>query len=287
MLSRKLAEFERLSQLPSPEDLLQARKRRDQLWSEVQQQWQSISSTGNPSAETDQPSRFEPSSEVGTSNRDLSGEFTRSILDADKIADRLRNDAEQIAQHESMKSRLAEHQEQCKNQQAKLSSAVKDFQKSQLEWHSLWKPTGIVPLTPLEMMSWWDIFQSYRKLEMEHSSNLRTMQTYQTQRKSLMEPVAKLFSQLNAQGFLSHSESPSWETLESCIEHADTVQDRMLQHCTEKKRTGKADGICHSNRSGTQKTNRSGNDQVDRISVGMGGLCTSLEIIGIGKCSRK
>ncbi len=120
---RRLEEIRLGGAVPSEDDLIEARERRDRLWEEVR--------AGSP------PSTYE-----------------RSVREADEIADRLRREAGRVQEQ----ARLLADRDRLRRTVADLDAEVEESAAAERRlgesWRDLWRPSGIEPLPPRDMQPW-------------------------------------------------------------------------------------------------------------------------------------
>jgi len=140
--------------LPDPAQLAQARQRRDETWALVREQLLSKPGSGQRDlfgapAEAPAPARVR-----ATDRRTLARGFERALLDADQLADRLRADADRLAQrtaltHTAERARLA-----LARARDRLAANAAAEQAWTAAWTALWQPTGVPPAAPGPMLAW-------------------------------------------------------------------------------------------------------------------------------------
>ena len=140
-LAGKLMTLELTTAVPTEEDLAEARLRREAGWKLVRAAWLE---GGGPQAEVEAFGGGEP----------LDQAYEKSVHHADEMADRLRREAERVAQHAS----LVSERDRTGQEIRRLTEEGKELSKAQLnlqgEWQELWRAGGIDPLPPREMRSW-------------------------------------------------------------------------------------------------------------------------------------
>jgi uncharacterized protein YhaN len=137
----RLEELERAEEIPTQNDLLQARARRDSGWQAVRAAW--LDDDEEPGREFDE-------------TKALPDAFEESQRRSDEVADRLRADAERVAtkaQLEEKLGKLIREQEQLAEQEAELAIARTEHEEA---WSRQWAAIGIEPRTPVEMLEWID-----------------------------------------------------------------------------------------------------------------------------------
>ncbi|OQB75685.1 MAG: hypothetical protein BWX92_02491 [Deltaproteobacteria bacterium ADurb.Bin135] len=157
--------------VPTEDDLVQARSRRDAGWSLVLRSWKGHEEIDEEAASFDSEDK-------------LPRAYEKSVVNADEVSDRLRREADRVAQYASLaawqaaiKQNLVNSEEIRKQLGSRLSALVSD-------WSEQWKPAGINPLTPKEMRSWiarhTAILQKTCKVrELRQACNVITRQLYE------------------------------------------------------------------------------------------------------------
>jgi uncharacterized protein YhaN len=142
-VDRQLAELQRAGAVPSEEDLSRARAHRNHLWRRVRRAWLD----GEEMSQTP---------EAPGTRRDLAEAYQGSVDDADEVADRLRREAERVTRQATW---LAQREKSVKTlEQLAAESNTLDAELCQhrQQWHRLWQPVGMTPLSPREMRAWLD-----------------------------------------------------------------------------------------------------------------------------------
>ena len=128
--------------LPSIEDLQNNRTLRDRGWRSVRSVWLE-------QGEVDQG--FMDAMAYGT---DLARSYEKAVSIADDTADILRNDAEDVARAQALKSGIRDLADKVSENKKSQEIVEKSRAASWDEWKNLWQPLGIVPLKPREMAAW-------------------------------------------------------------------------------------------------------------------------------------
>lgn len=128
--------------IPTEDDLIKARRRREEGWRLVLRAWQ-----GGGLAAEHYISMF-PEAD------NLAKAYEISVFQADDISDRLRREADRVA---GMAKFMAERQVQTsKRDRLKEKLAQTDTERTALdtEWKNLWQSVDIIPKSPREMRIW-------------------------------------------------------------------------------------------------------------------------------------
>lgn len=131
-LSLRIKQLQQEFQIPTENDLQKAREHRDATWTTIRDQIQS--------------QQLPPIS--------LVKEFDAGLLATDRLADRLRSDAERVAQLADHLSELTTNEARQREIAAQL--AQMDVVKAGLDqgWQAEWSDLKVSPLPPREMQSW-------------------------------------------------------------------------------------------------------------------------------------
>ncbi len=146
-MQAELSRLERLGELPSEEALCQARELRDHGWCLVLANWK-----GNGSTE-----EFVP----GTP---LEEAFPQTILQADGIADRMREHAEAVAQAEEKRFQIIQTEKQNLELNATIEELKNKLKVAQTSWEAEWRPCGITPSIPAEMEEWREAWSRFKDI---------------------------------------------------------------------------------------------------------------------------
>jgi uncharacterized protein YhaN len=143
---RDMEELRREHDVPSEDDLIAARRQRDQGWQMIREALCDGQAADAKAADAF-IAHFAP-------DRDLADAFQAAQEAADALADRLRREASQVARkamltarHLDLTRRVDQHQHARHLAQANLDQLHGD-------WRELWSPLGIDPKSPREMRAW-------------------------------------------------------------------------------------------------------------------------------------
>ena len=129
-------------ELPNPEDLQTQRNLRDQGWRSVRLVWLE---GGNPDQGFLSHFREQTS---------LADAYEQSVYKADSTVDILRTEAEAVAMAQSLRTRIDDLKNTLQTLEQKHDALAKKHDNTLDQWQALWKPVGISPLTPAEMIEW-------------------------------------------------------------------------------------------------------------------------------------
>ncbi len=141
-IKQRLETLERSAAVPTEDDLAAARRKREHTWEQVRQDW-----LGEGAKAAHAPA--------------LATEHEGDVRAADDVADRLRREADRVAQFASLLATRAAEEAEIGEIEQRLTR-LEGEQRAELDrWRALWRPAGIEPLSPLEMRSW---LLRYRKV---------------------------------------------------------------------------------------------------------------------------
>ena len=159
-ISRRVDTLQRAGAVPTEEDLERARARRDAGWKLVRKSWLD----GAPGPE--EPIEFDREG-------DLSAAYEAAVRGADEVADRLRREADRVAQLAQLLAGRAGSLSKMAEFERIRGELAAEHTGTEAEWLALWRPAGLVPLTPREMQTW----VSKREKLLEKARALRLLQS--------------------------------------------------------------------------------------------------------------
>jgi uncharacterized protein YhaN len=147
-LNRHRKEYERLASaehaVPA-ETLQQLREYRDSGWSIIRRKY--VEGVSVPDAEI----------KAFTSSDSLPGAYEATVLRADEAADQRFESAQATARLTGVARQIAEQQEQLEELLSQEKGYHDDENTLAADWQVLWKPAGISPLSPDDMLGWIDV----------------------------------------------------------------------------------------------------------------------------------
>ncbi len=144
-IEQQIEQLQLEQEVPTEEDLQDLRDAREQGWQLVRS---TIKGDSVPDEEVqDFIRRFQPAIT-------LSDAFEASVLQTDEIADRLRREADRVANLARLIAGKAAQEKQSKCLKEDLDIAGKKLTEINNEWTKLWQAAGITPRTPREMRGW-------------------------------------------------------------------------------------------------------------------------------------
>jgi uncharacterized protein YhaN len=130
-LASELERMERRGTIPSETDLAAARQLRSERWHALRRSWQSGQS----------PEPFAPP-------------FEEALRTADELADRLRHEAETVAQAAEKRHQIISARETARLASDDASALRAEITLTSSEWQELWNPCSLAARTPGEMEEW-------------------------------------------------------------------------------------------------------------------------------------
>ncbi len=221
LIEKKRIEFG--GKVPIEEDLLNAREKRDKGWNLLRQQWISGKDV------TLERGIYDP-------ELDLPDAYEKYLRKADNVADRLRQEADRAAAYATVKARQ-ESLETKKLDLARwhdeLALREKDFAR---EWSEVWRESGVMPLTPDEMIAWLNGFTvirskitelSAKELEIKEKRELRLQL-----RNSLIKELAWLHK---TKDFAGDELEPVLSCCETVLEKNDEIKRERVKFVERKE----------------------------------------------------
>jgi len=144
-IEQQIEQLQLEQEVPTEEDLQDLRDAREQGWQLVRS---TIKGDPVPNEEVqDFIRRFQPAIT-------LADAFEASVLQTDEIADRLRREADRVANSARLIAEKAAQEKQSRRLKEELDIAEKKLTEINNEWAKLWQAAGITPRTPREMRGW-------------------------------------------------------------------------------------------------------------------------------------
>ncbi len=144
-IQTELQAIDRSHQVPTESDLNDMRLIRDKGWRIIRR-----------TLEGEEPHSSESDSFVGEFEgvSGLPDAFEESMTQADRIADRLRREAEQVSQKGLLAERKKQYENSFTGMEGELETALIRSGELEAQWIERWAPSGITPLSPREMRAW-------------------------------------------------------------------------------------------------------------------------------------
>lgn len=149
----ELAAYQRQHHAPSLEALEDARCLRQQSWAFARSAWESATSPDQVTV----PEARAIVNKVRESHpeaNNLADAVAVMIASADELSDRLRTEADRVAQRAQLESAVASLGEKCGMQRGVHEGALANRQALEEGWKAQWRPADIEPRAPAEMAAW-------------------------------------------------------------------------------------------------------------------------------------
>ncbi|MBX7166322.1 MAG: AAA family ATPase [Pirellulales bacterium] len=143
-LQATLGQLEAAGAVPSASDLAAARALRDRGWRLVMAAWQG----GGPGA----PEQGEFLAACSRDN--LPDAYAQCVQAADELADRLRREADRVADKARLSGQLDRARRRAADADMALQQTCEACARWQNQWVQLWEPLALAPLPPGEMRAW-------------------------------------------------------------------------------------------------------------------------------------
>ncbi len=163
-LTGQLAELQLAGSVPTEQELVQARQRRDDRWRLVRQSW--LTNDDCSAEMSDNSTQPATAVENGVDEQLLAEQlavaFERDIATVDAVSDRLRREAERVQQQASLLARQTDLQQQLTGLEAQAADLERRKRQLDEQWVSLWQACDIEPLPPVEMRAWLTKYERLR-----------------------------------------------------------------------------------------------------------------------------
>jgi len=205
----RLDEIRLAGNVPTEADLTDSRSRRDRVWQLLRRHW-----VGGEEVSAE-------ASRYGGEGA-LPDLFENRLMDADELSDRLRREADRVAEMATLQARQAAGQRQIAEISGQLELCGDRKQRLDADWRTLWRCCGIVPRAPREMRTWLDECEKLRQRAAElHTLDRRHRELEQTRKKH----IGLLNRQLTQLG----AESLAGEELESVLAESEVLARQLDQ----------------------------------------------------------
>ncbi len=194
-------------ELPSEQDLHGIREKRDAGWQLLRRQW-----LDNEDVSTE--------SRVLDPGKSLHDAYEGLVTQADTIADRLRNEADRVANSANLKAQVEQQQEilaECVAVAKELGLREKALRQ---KWANIWEPPGIVPLSPHEMGGWLASIEQLRYRVTDLENKEKEVRHNRKQRSELREKLIELLTEMGSR------ELPSSEKLGTILAVAESIIEK-------------------------------------------------------------
>lgn len=232
--------------IPTENTLIAARTERQKHWQKIKQIKSPKTSKENTSSETSLPLFDNSLRQTQTLNFDgndttskegrkginqLIQAFEETQLSADELADRLRREANRVAEYSMLLAEQQSAQREQQQQTKKWHTVEALITQLQQEWEDTWKPLSLKPWTPAEMRSWLNDGLSLRQQSTQLRERRRQIEQRQQLLAALCQEITQALTPLTA--FVT---GPILTRLSDLIKQGDDCANEVtnLQHQREK-----------------------------------------------------
>lgn len=202
-------------EIPSEQELSTTRGKRDTGWQLLRRHWLEGEDVSQESV------HFDP-------EKNLPEAYENLVYQADMTADRLRNEADRVANSANLKAQVEQQKKvlaECNTIEENLNQRKQSLFK---EWNDTWQELKISPLSPSEMNSWLTAIEKIR-YRVENLSNKEKEANSEASRQK--ELKQKLLTSLTNIGV---KEWPSSNNLAPILVFAETLIEKNSQQQTKK-----------------------------------------------------
>ena len=210
----EVKKVEYAGEVPSEEELTQSREKREQGWQLLRRQWldQEDVSAESQDYDLEQP---------------LPEAYEAQVGQADIIADRLRREAERVANAAALRAQVETLEEILAESGKSLETLARQAQKLDQTWAAVWEPLRIAPLSPKEMSGW---LVEMDKLRYKVEDSLKKEHEIEQGLKRRQELRQEVLKALRATG---EEKSFADEALGPVLLSAETILERMARQQAE------------------------------------------------------
>jgi uncharacterized protein YhaN len=244
-IESKLREIRLSGIVPSEDDLNETRRQREEGWILIKRAWLDSEDVKNE-AESYNP------------ENSLNIAYEKKVIEADELADRLRREADRVAQQAELLSQREKYSGEIASLKDELNKVGNESSSLRKEWSDLWQDSGITPISPKEMRSW--ITKQNRLVQ--QIEKLRTDQNDINTLKSLIHDQSIALNEY-LENLGEKSTGPE-QTLVSLIDRCLTVIDLIEEDNRSRKELEKEAGQLQDSLSDAIKNKE---DAVEEFSI--------------------
>ncbi len=203
-VTRDISKLVYAGQVPTEQDLVSVREKRDQGWLLLRRQWLEKEDVAA------QSTAFDP-------DLPLPDAYEGYVGKADMIADRLWREADRVATAAGLQAREQGLKTALTDNDKEEQALVKQSGALEKEWRRVWAPAGITPLSPKEMGGWLAQMDQLRFKVKELFKNEHQVRQDTDRQKALVSRVK------SALHLVAKEKIPAQETLDPVLVFAETV----------------------------------------------------------------
>ncbi len=249
-LDRTLNQLSLEHDVPTENELHQLRQQRDLGWQLIQRAWcpnayasappdngllvedsakEGVEAGNSDALEVainDFVSRWAPHGELATA-------YANCVRAADLLADRLRWEAESVAEKASLTAERMTCVHRLHESQAQHQRLMEQCECRQQEWHQLWSAAGIRPRTPREMREWLSRYSSLLDAAQQISQGQQSLASLESKAASARQSLLERLRPLSPLSVDDVSLVELIEICESTVEASGELLRKQAQHHKE------------------------------------------------------
>ncbi|MFO7885606.1 MAG: AAA family ATPase [Desulfobacteraceae bacterium] len=221
-------EVEYSGDIPTEHTLNLARQKRQKGWDLLLRQWVNKEDV---SAEAE---KYEKGSLLHLA-------YEKQVVISDHIADRMRREADRIAKAAALKARIESLEQALLEISLHKKTADNQKIKKQEAWQALWKPSGISPLLPEEMLAWLMDMDRLRSKVIELSHKKQAIAKHKEVRLKHCTILVNELKKLDRVNTLSEKEliAPALAAAESALEDIQNTRAKYNKLMESRTRAAK------------------------------------------------
>lgn len=216
----QIEELRRQGEVPSEQDLDDARRVRELGWELILADW------FHRPVGAGQRAEFLAHFDEGI---ELAAAYVQAVARADELADRLRRESQRVAQRAAFEAQLDAILRQLERLEEQVAATVALYDRLQHEWHEAWRPTGVEPRSPKEMRSW-----LRRCLNLVGQAEI--LRNQEREASQIAERIEAIRAELNER-LVEIGELPggTGELLPALLDRAEAAVNQSIQIATRRK----------------------------------------------------
>ncbi|MEJ2135108.1 MAG: AAA family ATPase [Desulfofustis sp.] len=203
-------------EIPSEEELQLTRRQRERGWQLLRRQWLDGEDV------TVESQAFDETQVLPIAYEGL-------VKKADLLADRLRNEADRVANAATFRSRMETLQESLIDYEKVKEELDQGEQALDGAWSALWEPAGITPLTPKEMSGWLSAIEKLRFRVNELSKKEKEIVSEEARRFQLRDNLLDALTPFAVEAEVGHALGPVLILAETMLEKLDRQRAELIQ----------------------------------------------------------
>jgi uncharacterized protein YhaN len=222
-LKRELDEIRQGHDVPTEEDLTEARRRRDEGWRLVRGMWL------GPDVEPEDVLQYAGDSDEPEKIAEV---FAQHIAASDETADRLRREAQRVEKKLHLLAEQRSAARRIESLHAELEAADAELQSRRTAWKQVWAPLKVAPLTPREMRAWLDRLERLVETIDHLRRKQRDLLTLKRRRDDCRQRLVELLDALGAEQAASACREASSlsDALVAARSHSERLEAERRSH---------------------------------------------------------